>query len=63
MSTAATPFNATIDEDHVQGWVAQSKKSYRAWGTFRGREIVSYGRTSSEALNRWRDAATHAAND
>ena len=63
MSSAATPFYAVIDEDQVQGWVAQDKRSYRAWGTFRSKLIITHGCTSSQAVDRWREAARYAANE
>lgn len=63
MNTAAKPFYERVDGEQVQGWVADDRRSFRAWGIFRGREIVTRGRSDSHAIDLWAQAANRIANE
>lgn len=63
MSNASKPFHERIDEQQVQGWVAEEGRSYRAWGMLRGKEIRARGRSEADAVNHWREAANFKANE
>lgn len=61
--SAPKPFYERIDGEQVQGWVAEDGRSFRAWGTFREKEIVARGRSESNATDLWREAANRVANE
>lgn len=63
MSKGSRPFHEQIDGQDVQGWVAEEGRSYRAWGMFRGEEIVARGRSESHAIDLWREKANYKANE
>ncbi|WP_054096674.1 hypothetical protein, partial [Pseudomonas syringae group genomosp. 3] len=56
-------FYEQVDGELVEGWVGEDGRSYRAWGMFRGKEIRVRGRSESDAINQWRDAANYNANE
>ena len=63
MSNAAREFFVQVDGEQIQAWVAQERRMYRAWGTYRGRHIVSKERSEEGAKSAWRAAAEYAANE
>jgi len=52
-----------VDDETVDVWTSKDGKSWRAWATFRGRQIETRGGSESGALTSWRAAANHAANE
>jgi hypothetical protein len=63
MNSAPKQFNEQVDSEQVQVWVAIERRSYRAWGFFRGKEIITRGRSESNAIGLWREAANYTANE
>lgn len=60
---AAETFYATVDEEQITGWVAQTgKTTWRAWATFRGKMIEETGRSKQNAVDSWKAAANYYAN-
>lgn len=63
MNKAAKPFHEQVDGEAVTGWVAEQGRSFRAWGRFRGKDIITRGSSESNALALWREAASYKANE
>lgn len=61
--SASKPFYVCVDGEQVQGWVARNGHSYRAWGMFRGREIIKTGSSELSAIDGWRESANYASKE
>lgn len=61
---AAVQHEVRIDDQMCLVWVGQARGStWRAYGDFRGRHIEQTGRSASDALSQWKQAAEYAANE
>lgn len=63
MSKAAREFYVLVDGVQVQAWVAQDRQGYRAWGDYRGKQIVCSGRSEGAARAAWQAAADYASKE
>jgi hypothetical protein len=61
--SAAVEFEAWIDGEQIKGWVVKDRRSYRAYGAFRGEWIEIRCTTQSGATSKWRGEANHKANE
>lgn len=61
--SAAKPFHARIDDEQIEGWVVQDGGTFRAYADFRGKRIEVRGNTQSGAESKWREVASHRANE
>lgn len=53
----------TVDGETIDVCVAPDGESYRAWATYRGREITARAGSESSAVKHWNVIAKHLAND
>lgn len=61
---AAVQHEVQVDGELCHVWVGLSRGStWRAYGDFRGRHIDKTGRSASDAMANWKQAAEYAANE
>lgn len=46
-----------VDGQYVDVWVAKDGATWRAWGDYRGQQIVARGGTQSDATGKWQQQA------
>ncbi|MGF6265456.1 hypothetical protein OKW34_000233 [Paraburkholderia youngii] len=61
---ASTQVVVRVDGEDVSVWVAKSGKvTWRAWATFRGRNITKTGQSRTCAIDAWRQTADYASKE